>query len=124
MRAVHWTFGACSKDEDTCLEKRYDIDNITEITGIQLDELQPGSFDFAFLESLTLPSVESMNCEEICNCLSCGHGHCTDKEDQDKCPENESGFICKCSNAPSYPTFNAILGDMLNTGNACRQCKL
>merc|ERR1712136_630574 len=68
------------------------------------------------------PSVESMNCEELCNCLSCGHGNCSDEEDQDKCPGNESGFICRCSNSPSYPHFNTILRDMLSTGNACRQC--
>ena len=85
--------------------------------------MHPGSFDFALLESLEFPSVESMNCEELCNCLSCGHGHCSDEEDQDKCPTNESGFICRCSNSPSYPTFNTILRDMLTTGMACRTCE-
>ena len=93
-----------------------------DITGIQLATMHPGSFDFALLESLEFPSVESMNCEELCNCLSCGHGHCSDEEDQDKCPANESGFICRCSNSPSYPSFNTILRDMLTTGMACRTC--
>merc|ERR1712061_242852 len=83
MEAVHWTFGICSKDEETCMEERYDGNNITEITGIQLATMHPGSFDFALLESLAFPSVESMNCEELCNCLSCGHGHCSDQEDLD-----------------------------------------
>ena len=75
MESVHWTFGVCSKDEETCLEERYDGNNITEITGIQLATMHPGSFDFALLESLAFPNVESMNCEELCNCVSCGHGH-------------------------------------------------
>merc|ERR1712121_87257 len=83
QHVVHWTFGVCSEDEQTCLEERYDGSNITEITGIQLATMHPGSFDFALLESLAFPSVESMNCEELCNCLSCGHGHCSDEEDQD-----------------------------------------
>ena len=122
MEAVHWTFGICSEEEQTCLEERYDGNNITEITGIQLATMHPGSFDFALLESLTFPSVESMNCEELCNCLSCGHGHCSNHEDQDKCPGNSSGFICRCSSSESYPTFNRILRDMMRTGLACRQC--
>jgi len=122
MEAIHWTFGICSEDEQTCLDERYDGNNITEITGIQLATLHPGSLDFALLESLTFPSVESMNCEELCNCLSCGHGHCSDNEDQDKCPGNSSGFICRCSSSEAYPTFKAVLRDMMRTGMACRQC--
>merc|ERR1712241_1215061 len=119
MEAVHWTFGVCSKDEETCLEERYDGNNITEITGIQLATMHPGSFDFALLESLSFPNAPSMNCEEPCNCLSCGHGHCSDEEDQDKCPGNTSGFICRCSSSPAFPTFQAILRDMMRTGIAC-----
>lgn len=122
MEAIHWTFGICSQEEETCLEERYDGNNITEITGIQLATMHPGSMDFALLESLTFPTVESMNCEELCNCLSCGHGHCSDHEDQDKCPGNSSGFICRCSSSESYPTFKKILMDMMRTGLACRQC--
>ena len=113
----------CSKDEETCLKERYDLTNITEITGVQLATMHFGSFDYALLESLTFPSVGSMSCEEICNCLSCGHGHCSDQDDQDKYPGNENGFICRCSNSPSYPHFNTILKDMFSTGNACRQCQ-
>merc|ERR1712062_379220 len=120
--SVHWTFGVCSDKEDTCMNERYDGNNITEITGIQLATMHPGSLDFALLESLTFPSVESMNCEELCNCLSCGHGQCSDDVDQDKCPGNTSGFICRCSNSDAYPRFNAILRDMMRTGLACRQC--
>ena len=112
----------CSEDEQTCLDERYDGSNITEITGIQLATMHPGSLDFALLESLTFPSVESMNCEELCNCLSCGHGQCSDDVDQDKCPGNTPGFICRCSNSDAYPRFNAILRDMMRTGLACRQC--
>ena len=122
MESVHWTFGVCSKDEETCLEERYDGSNITEITGIQLATIHPGSFDFALLESLAFPCVESMNCEELCNSLSCGHRYCSDEEDQDNCPGNKSGFICRFHNSPSYPNFNTILKDMLTTGMACRQC--
>ena len=73
----------CSADEETCLNERYDGTNITEITGIQLGTMHPGSLDFALLESLTFPQVESMRCQELCDCLSCGQGHCSDKEDQD-----------------------------------------
>ena len=119
---MHWTFGVCSEDEQTCLDERYDINNITEITGVQLATIHPGTFDFALLESLTFPAVESMNCEELCNCLSCGHGHCSNNEDQDKCPGNSSGFICRCSSSEVYPTFKAILRDMVMTGMACRKC--
>lgn len=120
--SVHWTFGACFEHEQACLEERYNIGNITQITGIELASLYPGSFDFAILEGLVLPSVGSMNCHELCNCLSCGHGHCSDEEDQDKCPGNKYGFICRCSNSPSYPNLKAIVSDMLSSGNACRHC--
>ena len=122
MDSVHWTFGMCSKDEETCLKERYDLSNITEITGVNLATMHFGSFDYALLETLTFPSVESMSCEEICNCLSCGHGHCSDQDNQDKYPGNENGFICRCSNSPLYPHFDSILRDMFSTGNACRQC--
>ena len=122
VEEVHWTFGVCSTDEETCLNERYDGTNITEITGIQLATLHPGSLDFALLESLTFPQVESMSCQELCDCLSCGDGHCSDKEDQDKCPGNTSGFICRCSSSPAFPTFQSILRDMMRTGMACRQC--
>ena len=123
MEDIHWTFGVCSEDEDTCLEQQYNLWNITEISGIQMAKIRPGSIDFALLKSLIFPKVGSMNCEELCNCLSCGHGHCSDQEDQDKCTVNKSGFICRCSNSPSYPSSRVILMDMLSTGNACRQCK-
>ena len=122
MDTVHWTFGVCTEDENTCLEQRYNVGNITQIAGRQMATMNRGSIDFAVLESLTFPSVESMNCEELCNCLSCGHGHCSDQEDQDKCPGDQSGFICRCSNSPSYPFLQMILMDMLSSGNVCRQC--
>ena len=122
MEALHWTFGVCSKEEQTCQEQRYDVRNITQITGIKLAKMNPGSIELALFESMILPKVESMNCEELCNCVSCGHGHCSDQEDQGKCPGNENGFICRCSNSPSYPILRSILLDMLSTGRACRQC--
>ena len=100
LEAVHWTFGVCSEDEHACLNQRYNLLNITEIAGKQLAKIHPGSIDFALLKSLTFPEVGSMNCEELCNCLSCGYGHCSDQDDQDKCPVNKSGFICRCSNSP------------------------
>ena len=123
MDTVHWTFGVCSKDEKSCLNTRYDGTNMTEITGVELATLHLGSLDLAILESLTFPPVKSMNCQELCNCLSCGQGHCSDDEDQDNCPENTSGFICKCSNSNAFPKFQDILRDMLKTGMACRICK-
>ena len=122
MAGVHWTFGICSEDEDTCLKQRYNMWNITQIAGTQIATIYPGSIDSALLGSLAYPAVESMNCEELCNCLSCGHGYCSDQEDQDKCSVNKSGFICRCSNSPSYPNSKMILIDTLSTGNACRQC--
>ena len=118
-----WTIGVCFEGKQACINERYDGNNITEIAGIQLATLRPGSPEFALLESLTFPSVESMNCEELCNCLSCGHGQCSDEVDQDKCPGNTSGFICRCSNSEEFPAFNSILRDMMRTGLACRQCE-
>ena len=123
MDAVHWTLGVCSEDENSCLKQRYSMWNITQIAGTQMATVHPGSIDSVLLRSLTFPAVHSMNCNELCNCLSCGHGNCSDQEDQDKCTVNKSGFICRCSNSPSYPSSRVILMDMLSTGNACRQCK-
>ena len=80
-----WTIGVCFEGKQACINERYDGNNITEIAGIQLSTLRPGSPEFALLESLTFPSVESMNCEELCNCLSCGHGQCSDNIDQEQC---------------------------------------
>merc|ERR1719370_323527 len=65
MGAGHWTFGECSSDEESCLNAMYDSSNITEITGVQLGRLDPDSIEAALLESLTLPMVDSMNCEEL-----------------------------------------------------------
>ena len=123
MEAGHWTFGECSNDEESCLNARYDSSNITEIAGVQLAKLSPNSIEAALLESLTLPMVESMNCEELCNCLSCGHGHCSNPEYHEKCYGKESGFICKCENSDSYPSFTSIVKEILATGIACRQCE-
>ena len=85
--------------------------------------MHPGSHVFALLESLTFPTVETMKCEELCNCLSCGHGQCSDNVDQDKCPGNTSGFICRCSNSKAFPAYTPILRDMMTTGLACRRCE-
>ena len=122
MESGDWTFGVCSKDEETCLDERYNGSNLTQILGVQLATMHPGDFNFALLESLEYPSVKSMNCEELCKCFSCGHGHCSDRKDQDKCPGKEPGFICRCSNSSLYPNFNTILRNMLTTGMACRKC--
>ena len=119
----HWTIGVCFEGEQACLNESYDSNNITEIDGIQSGTMRPGSLVFALLESLTFPSVETMNCEELCNCLSCGHGQCSDEVDQDKCPGNTSGFICRCTNSEAFPQYNSILRDMERTGLVCRQCK-
>ena len=119
----NWTFGECSNNEESCLNARYDSSNITEIMGVQLTTLDPDSIKAALIESLTLPIVDSMNCEELCNCLSCGHGHCSNQEYHDKCYGNGSGFICKCENSDSYPSFSSIVKDVLATGMACRQCE-
>ena len=119
----NWTFGECSNNEESCLNARYDSSNITEIMGVQLATLDPDSIKAALIESLTLPIVDSMNCEELCNCLSCGHGHCSNQEYHNKCYGNGSGFICKCENSDSYPTFSSIVKEVLATGMACRQCE-
>ena len=119
----NWTFGECSNNEESCLNARYDSSNITEIMGVQLTTLDPDSIKAALIESLTLPIVDSMNCEELCNCLSCGHGHCSNQEYQNKCYGKGSGFICKCENSDSYPSFSSIVKDVLATGMACRQCE-
>jgi len=111
MEAVHLTFGECSNNEESCLNARYDSSNITDSIGA------------ALIESLTLPIVDSMNCEELCNCLSCAHGHCSKQENHDKCYGNGSGFICECENSDSYPSFSSIVKDVLATGMACRQCE-
>ena len=112
----------CFEGEQACQNVSYDSNNITEIAGTQLT-MRPGSFEFALLESLTFPTVETMKCEELCNCLSCGHGQCSDNKDQDQCPGITSGFICRCSNSEEFPAFNSILRDMVRTGLVCRQCE-
>ena len=90
------------------------------MTGTKMARLYLDSFDSALLDSLTFPRVESMNCDELCNCLSCAPGLC--EEDKEKCPGNKQGFICKCGNSDSYPSFNTIVRDMLITGLTCRKC--
>jgi len=116
----HWTFGVCSKYKESCLKKRYNSNNIAEISVIQLARSDLDSFDSALLDSLTFPRVESMNCDELCNCLSCAPGQC--EVDKDQCPGNERGFICKCGHSDLYPSINAIVKDMLITGLTCRKC--
>ena len=118
----HWTFGVCSKYKESCQSERYNLDNITEIAGIKLATLDPDTFDSVLLDSLKFPTVESMNCDEICNCLSCAPGHCSYQENKDECPGNKRGFICRCGNSDSYANFNAIVKDMLITGLTCRKC--
>ena len=95
--------------------------NLTEIAGINLNNIHPGTFDAVFIRSLTLPK-DPLNCEELCKCLSCGHGKCENNKDQDKCPKGTQGFICRCSNSKAYPTFKQIIEDMLKTNMACRTC--
>ena len=98
------------------------MDNITEIVGVQLKTLRRGSFNVALLNSMKYPEGGPMNCHELCNCLTCGMGICSDKEDQEKCPENSNGFICRCMNSPAFPSFFQVLKDMTSTGMACRKC--
>ena len=119
----HWTIGVCFESEQACLNESYDRNNITEIAGIQLSTMRPGSLEFALLDSLTFPSVETMNCEELCYCLSCGHGQCSDNIDRNQCLGNTSAFICRCSNSEAFPHYNFILRDMVTTGLVCRQCE-
>ena len=119
---TRWTFGDCFENKDECLSERYALQNLTEIAGVKLDNLIQGSLDFALLMSLSLPEVPSMNCEELCNCLSCGYGECTNDDSQDHCPNGNFGFICKCSSSLQYPRFIDILRDMVITKMACRVC--
>jgi len=116
----HGTFGVCSKDRESCLNKRYNSSNITEMGGTNMARLYLDSFDSSLLDNLTFPMVESMNCDELCNCLSCAPGLC--EEDKEKCPGNNRGFICKCGNSESYPSINTIVMDMLSNGITCRRC--
>ena len=90
------------------------------MAGRQLVRSDLDSFDSALLDNLTFPMVESMNCDELCNCLSCAPGLC--EEDKEKCPGNNRGFICKCGNSDSYPSVNTIFKDMLINGMTCRKC--
>ena len=124
VEEFHWTVGVCAQDESSCLDERYTMDNITEIVGVQLETLHPGSFDLAILHSLEYPSSEPMNCHELCHCLTCGEGICSDKEDQEKCQdqENTNGFICRCMNSAKFLQFGDVTRDMLATGMACRTC--
>ena len=119
---VHWTFGVCSQEQQACQDKRYDMYNVTEISGAPLASLFPVPPALGFIEGLKFPDgAQSMNCEEICNCLSCGHGVCSNTDDQSNCPGNSSGFICGCSKNEGLPVVD-ILADMKKTGNVCRQC--
>ena len=92
------------------------------MTGTKMARLYQNSFDSTVLDSLTFPRVETMNCDELCNCLSCAPGLC--EEDKEKCPGNNRGFICKCGNSESYPnsSINTIVKDMLGNGITCRKC--
>ena len=83
--------------------------------------MRHGSLDFALLTSLTFPSIESMNVEELCNCFSCEHRHCSDNLDEDKCPETHPYLFIQIPNF-NVPSFNSIVGDLMRTRLACRQC--
>ena len=121
MQDDHWTVGLCFADEDACLNERYNLSNITEVTG---DKLETSAIVADLLGSLTFPNVTTMNCEELCNCLSCGHAQCSNQEDQDNCPGNGNGYICRCAISRSYPSFNLVLKDVLLNDAACRQCDI
>ena len=90
------------------------------MAGRQLVRSDLDSFDSALLDSLTFPRVESMNCDELCNCLSCAPGQC--EVDKNQCPGNDRAFICKCGQSDLYPSINTIVKDMLITGLTCRKC--
>ena len=126
MQEEHFTIGKCFNNEDACLKERYDLSNVTEIAGIQLDQFQFDGADWNsdLLRYLRFQNIETMNCEDLCNCLSCGMAHCSDQKNQDNCPGNESGYICRCATSPSYPSFNVISKDMLLNGLVCRQCDI
>ena len=90
------------------------------MTGTKMARLYQNSFDSTVLDSLTFPRVESMDCDELCNCLSCAPGQC--EVDKDQCPGNDRAFICKCGQSDLYPSINTIVKDMLITGLTCRKC--
>ena len=98
---VRWTLGVYSRDIETCPEERFDGSKITEPEGKRLAAINPGSFGFSLVQSLNSPSVESMNCEEFCNCLSWSHGYHSYHEDQHKGPGGESRLMCRFLKLPT-----------------------
>ena len=118
----HLTVGRCFKEEEKCLGMTYNMRNITEITNTRLAKIAPHSWNEEFLSSLKYPNEIAMNCQEVCECLNCGNGYCSEKQDQDRCLPEENGFICECEISFRFPTFKDIMKDMLINQNACRSC--
>ena len=122
---THWTFGNCMPDKSSCQRLKYSIYNLTEIAGVELKNIKFGSVDHTLLSSLTYPN-RTLDCEKLCNCLSCSSGKCDDNVDQAICSKASgryaNGYLCKCLKSDVFPTFREIMMDMLQTNQACRSC--
>ena len=118
----HLSVGRCFHEEEKCLGVTYDMSNITEVAGTRLDKIAPHSGNEVFLSLLKYPNKISMNCQELCKCLNCGYGYCSEKQDQDRCLPETNGFICECEKSSKFPTFEHIMKDMMVNQNACRSC--
>ena len=116
------TVGRCFKEEEKCLGVTNDMRNITEVAGTRLDKIDPHSGNEVFLSLLKYPNEISMNCQELCQCLNCGDGYCSEKQDQDRCLPERNGFICECEKSFQFPRFRDIMKDMMINQNACRAC--
>ena len=118
----HLTVGRCFQEEEKCLGVTYNTRNITEVAGTRLDRIVQHSWNDDFLNSLKYPNETSMNCQELCECLNCGYGYCSEKQDQDRCLSEKKGFICECEPSIQFPTFKDIMTDMMKNQKACRAC--
>jgi hypothetical protein len=122
---TEWTFGDCMPNKSSCQRLQYGIYNLTEALGTKLENIKFGSVDHTILSSIIYPNG-TMDCKQLCNCLSCSSGQCDDNVDQATCSETRGShanvYLCKCSKSDVYPTFREIMMDMLKTNQACRTC--
>ena len=96
--------------------------NLTEVGGIELNSVKEGGFESNFLMDLEYPHVSTMNCDELCECVACGHGNCASLGGDLVCAHNSNGHVCKCSYSAQFSTLQEVIADMATTGMACRSC--
>ena len=123
FQSGHWRFGPCISDQATCESQKYNLGNVTEIAGIELANMNEDNFDTLLLAELAFPSdADSMNCEQMCKCVTCAGGSCVIIGDTNRCPNNEAQHICQCNYSDRFTTFHEVVVDMVITDNACREC--